>query len=311
MKRGVTEVIRRGFESMLANWPVILLRLGEVLLLAAVIIGLVLAILVPVLVSAGMSKIALNDIDSAQEAILTFLAQNALLIIWIFVAISIALLVFVAVHSFVEAGAAQIFLDADRKAGAAVDGPRTRFAAFSMERWLLGGRRGWWTAFWIYNIVWTIAGIILLIPLVLVLGIMLILGDAMASVILGCFVLVVVVFMAIVIAIITNLVAVKAILDSLAYSLNARDALRMAWREVKTDAGRHLAVVGLLMVVTFAVAGVLGSASMGFSFSRSLSWSLFFAPMRVAIQLANSAVSAAIANWMLGSFAALVTERRP
>ncbi|HEV7919714.1 MAG TPA: hypothetical protein VGR02_02870 [Thermoanaerobaculia bacterium] len=311
MKRSVTEVIRRGFESMLANWPVILLRLGEMLLLAAVTIALIIAILVPVLVSAGLSKIAWDDIDSAQEAVLAFLTANALLIIWILIAISIALLVFVAVHSFVEAGAAQVFLDADRRAGAAAEGPRSRFAAFSMERWMLGGRRGWWTAFWIYNLVWTIAGLILLIPLVLVLGIMLILGDAMASVILGCFVLVVVLFMAVVIAIITNLVAVKAILDSLAYSLNARDALRMAWREVKTDLGRHVAVVAVLMLVAFAVAGVFGSASLGFSFSRSLSWTLLFAPMRILLQLANSAVSAAIANWMLGSFAALVTERRP
>jgi hypothetical protein len=311
LKRSVTEVIRRGFESMLANWPVILLRLGEMLLLAAVTIALIIAILVPVLVSAGLSKIAWDDIDSAQEAVLAFLTANALLIIWILIAISIALLVFVAVHSFVEAGAAQVFLDADRRAGAAAEGPRSRFAAFSMERWMLGGRRGWWTAFWIYNLVWTIAGLILLIPLVLVLGIMLILGDAMASVILGCFVLVVVLFMAVVIAIITNLVAVKAILDSLAYSLNARDALRMAWREVKTDLGRHVAVVAVLMLVAFAVAGVFGSASLGFSFSRSLSWTLLFAPMRILLQLANSAVSAAIANWMLGSFAALVTERRP
>ena len=309
---------------MLANWPVILLRLGEAVLLAAVAVGLIMAILVPVLVSAGMSKIAWEDIDSAQEAILTFLTANALLFVWILIAISFALLVFVAVHSFVEAGAAQIFLDAERAAGPhpafghplpAARGEglgvrRTRFAAFSMERWMLGGRRGWWTAFWIYNIVWTIAGLILIIPLLLAIAVMLIIGDAMASIILGCFVLVIVMLMAIAIAIVTNALAVKAILDSLAYSLTARDALRMAWRELRTDLGRHAAVVGLLMVVAMAVAGIVSSASLGFSFSRSVSWTLLFAPVRLVLQFANTALSAAIANWMLGSFAALVSERR-
>jgi hypothetical protein len=329
LRRSVTEVIRRGFESMLANWQVILVRLGEALLLAAVVVALVFAILIPVLVSAGMSKIAWDDIDTAQEAVLTFLAANALLFVWIFIAISVALLVFVAVHSFVEAGAAQVFLDADRQAGDAphpasghplpaargeglgVRGARSRFAAFSMERWLLGGRRGWWTAFWIYNIVWSIAGLILLIPLLLTLGIILIIGDATASMILGCFVLVIVIFMAVAIAVVTNMVAIKAIIDSLAWSLNAGDALRMAWREVKTDLGRHIAVVGILMLVAFGVAGFFSSASIGFSFHRSLSWSLLVAPMRILLQLANSAVSAAIANWMLGAFAAMATERRP
>ena len=175
---------------------------------------------------------------------------------------------------------------------------------------MLGGRRGWWTAFWIYNIVWTIAGLILIIPLLLAIAVMLIIGDAMASIILGCFVLVIVMLMAIAIAIVTNALAVKAILDSLAYSLTARDALRMAWRELRTDLGRHAAVVGLLMVVAMAVAGIVSSASLGFSFSRSVSWTLLFAPVRLVLQFANTALSAAIANWMLGSFAALVSERR-
>ncbi|MBV9493912.1 MAG: hypothetical protein JOZ54_06680 [Acidobacteria bacterium] len=310
MRRSVTELIRRGFDSALTNWQVILLRVGEMLLAGAIAIGLVIAILVPVLVSAGISHIDWKDVDSVQEGLMAFLTANWWLLLWIFVAISIALLVFVALHSFVEAGAARIFLDADRRAGDGVVAQRERFAAFSMERWLDGAKRGWWTVFWIYNIVWGIAGLILIAPLLVLLALMLVLGNATASIVLGCLGLVLALMLAFVIAIVTNIVCVKAILDAGAYSLTAGDAVRRSWQEVRSDVGRHVAIMAILILVSFAVAGVFSTASMGFTFHKSMSLALFFAPVRIIIQIANTIVSSFIANWMFGSFAAMIMERR-
>lgn len=309
MRRGVAELIRRGFDSALTNWQVILLRVGEMLLAGAIAIGLVIAILVPVLVSAGISHIDWKDAESVQEGLLAFLTANWWLLLWILVAISIGLLLFVALHSFVEAGAAQIFLDADRRAGEGVV-PRERFAAFSMDRWLDGAKRGWWTVFWIYNIVWGIAGLILLAPLLVLLAMVFVAGNAAASIFLGCLGLLVAVLLGFAVAIVSSLVCVKAILDAGAYGLTAGDAVRRAWNEVRGDVGRHVAIIAILMLVSIAMAGVFSTASMGFTFHKSMSLALFFAPVRILIQIANTIVSSFIANWMFGSFAAMITERR-
>jgi KaiC/GvpD/RAD55 family RecA-like ATPase len=41
---------------------------------------------------------------------------------------------------------------------------RVAFRTFNMDRWARGGRASWWSVFWIYNIVWGIGGLLILIP---------------------------------------------------------------------------------------------------------------------------------------------------
>jgi len=53
LKRSVFDILRRGFENTVANWPLILIRVGEVVVLAGVVIGAVLAAVIPVVVSAA------------------------------------------------------------------------------------------------------------------------------------------------------------------------------------------------------------------------------------------------------------------
>lgn len=311
MRRSVTDLIRRGLDSMLANWPLILIRLAEGLVMVAIFVGLIVATIVPLFVAAGLSKIDWESMDGP-EVILDFLYSHVMLFVWIFVVISIGLLIFVAVHSFVEAGAAQVMLDADVQAGDAPLGPRSRFAAFSAERWLGGGRRGWWTVFWIYNIAWTIAGLIILIPLLFVLAGLLLIHQPVASLVVGCLALVVTAMFGFVLLLVTNIVTVKAIVDALAHDLGAMESLRAAWHEMRVDLGRHAGVAAILIVVSFAMAGIFAGANMSFPIHhhRMPPIYLLFAPMRIATSVVNAAVSSAIANWLLAAFAAIAREPR-
>src|SRR6185437_3436976 len=97
----------------------------------------------------------------------------------------IVLAVLMAIHSFVEAGSARVFVDAERN-GAGVTRSRESFRAFNMDRWLQGGRASWWTVFWIYNIVWGVGGLILLIPLLLTLGALFLVTETAGIVAVTC-----------------------------------------------------------------------------------------------------------------------------
>lgn len=312
MRRTVTELIRRGFDSTVANWPLILIRVAEAMVLIGIAIGLVIATLVPILVSAGLSDVNWSDTERTPEVLAEFFIGHAILFVWIFVAICVGLLVFVAVHSFVQAGAAQVLIDADARAGAPPDGPRGRFAAFTFDRWLAGGVRGWWTVFWIYNIAWSIAALIILIPLLIAIVGMLIVREPVPSIVIGCAALVVALFLGVILGLITSIVSTKATIDALAHGLGASPALRAAWQEMRFDLARHAAVAAILIVVSFATSGIFASAGIPWTFHHhhAPSIHLFFAPVRLLTSLLNAAVSAAVANWLLASFAAIAGESR-
>src|SRR6185436_11893984 len=79
LRRSVTDLIRRGFDSMLANWPLVLIRIGEVVVLTAIAIAAIVATLVPIFVSAGLSKVDWSDTEHAPEALAEFLVSHVML----------------------------------------------------------------------------------------------------------------------------------------------------------------------------------------------------------------------------------------
>ena len=146
MRRGVVNVLRRGLDNAVANWPLAVFRFGETMLFAIIAFATALAILLPILVSMGL---ALSDASDPEDVfrVLMALGQKWTVLFWIFVLVSVLLLLFVALHSFVEAGRARVFVQTDRAAGPASGGPRSRFAAPSMQEWVRGGALGWWPVF--------------------------------------------------------------------------------------------------------------------------------------------------------------------
>ena len=314
MKRGVFDTLRRGADNSIANWQVSLIRFLEMFLFGVITIIAVIAILVPIFVSVGVHLANLNDPDDLAKAMMSLL-EKWVILVWIFVAVSILLLIFIIIHAFVEAGIARVLIDADRVAGPEVTAPRQRFRVFSMQRWMAGAKDGWWEVFWIYNLAWGLAGLLLLIPLIpLALVILLMRETPGPAVAVGCVGLVIFAMFAILIALVTGIWCNRAIADWAVERGGARHSLATAWRAVKTDLGRHVLIALAIMVVAMAGSTFFASfgmfAAFGESIGRSSTAMLMTLPIRFVGSILSSAFSALIASWYLASYGALAVEAR-
>jgi len=304
--RNTTDTLRRGFDSTLANWPLIAIRIAESFLFLAIVIGFVIAAVVPLAVSAGFSRFDLESPDELPNAIAGFLINHWILIIYALAIFMLLLVVLIALHSFVEAGNAQVLVDAEHA---------PQFQAFNMNRWLHGGRGAWWSVFWIYNFAWSVAGIILLVPLLLTIVVMLLVSATGPKIALGCFGLAITFIIGIPLAVLTAIWTQKAIAVCVARGVAGRAALGQAWAAIRSDFGRHFAVAFLLMAITFGGSMVISMFTAPMSIMSSASHgaaplvSLMFAPMRIVTSLLQSVFSAAVGLWFLASFIGMTEER--
>jgi hypothetical protein len=304
----VTEVLRRGFDSVLANWPLLLMRIAESMLIAAIAVAAAIALIVPVVVSIGLTKIDLRNVDDPGELMRSILFDHWVIIVYVLAGITALLVVFVALHSFVQGGAAEILVAAERQGG---DDPvpRQRLEAFTMDRWLRGAARTWWSIFWIYNVAWGLGGLIMLAPLFVIAVVLLLSRGNPAAIVLSCFGLVLTVFIVLIISVIVGIWTQKAIVVVAARPAGASEALADGWREIRSDFTRHFGVAFVIFVIAVGLAGVMGMLSVSLGFSRSAGAQFLFLPVRIGISFVNTFLSAAIGNWLLASFAALTVSR--
>ena len=315
MKRGVLDLLRRGFDNTLANWPIILIRLGETMLFAAIALASVIAVVVPLFVSIGLSFEQIRTIDDLEALVEVFIRHGLLVLLYIFVLVTVVTLVMTLIHAFVTAGCARVYLDGDRQAGAALPALRARYPVFSMQRWMSGCTSGWWTVFWIYNLAWGAAGIVLLVPLIPTLVAMLLLRDASAevSVGIGCLGMAATIVLAILTGIVVTLWSTRAIAAWARRRSGARDALAVGWRAIRTDLGRHLLIGLAVFVVGMAGSGFFASFSFfgafaGLAAREQPLLGLLGVPVRVIGWLLSSAFSAAVGGWFLASNCAIENE---
>lgn len=313
MRRGVFDVLRRGLDNTLANWPLIALRFGETLLFGIVTVIAVIAALLPLLVSIGIHVTNIDTPEDAAEA-MTLLMQRWTLLVWIMMVASLLFLLFIAIHSFIQAGSARVYVDGERIAGPQVEGERSRFRIFSMDRWMAGGGAGWWTVFWIYNLAWGVAGLVMLLPLLPVAVLMFVLREqppAMAAT--GCFGLLATLLVLILVGIVTGMWTNRAIGHWAVHASGATESLAAGWRAMWADFGRHLLVMLAVLVVGFAGSMFFASFSMVAAFGESIGDSgLFVAltlPIRIFGSMLSSIFSAAVSGWYLASYAGIAAER--
>lgn len=312
MKRAATDVIRRGFDNAVANWPLLLFRFAEHFLFAMLILASVFAVVVPVVISAGFSNWEPGHVGDAAAAVLDFLRAHAIIIVYVFVVVTVLGFVLIAVHSFVVGGIARVLVDAERTA--AESGRRDRFRRFTVERWFAGGRTKWWAVFWIYNLAYGLAALIVCIPLLAIIALFTVSilaessGGAIAT---GCLGLPIVVFLAIAGSLLAAVWSQKAIVVCVDENRGARDALRAGWREARADFSRHFAVAFVMFVIAVGGSGVISMISFGFStptFSPHGPGPLIglaFMPARIATTFLSSVFGSAVSIWSLASFAAL------
>ena len=309
MKRSVTEVIRRGFENTVANWPLLLIRIAEGIAFMILVVVAVVAAIIPIAVSIGVTDIDIRTIDDPAELMWSLLASYWTVILFLFGLVTVMLVVLVAIHSFVEAGCARVYVDAERVAGPASS--RDAFRVFSADRWMAGGRRDWWPVFWIYNLAWGFAGLLLLGPPVVLLALILVLREnpALAAGV-GCLGLAVTIPFFITVAVVTNIWCQKAIVLCVDRIHGARESLGEAWREFKLDAGRHIGVALILWVLMIVGSMMFATLSAGSGFYDTPGFSLAVMPMQLISSFINTIFSAVMTSWFLASFAALGVEGR-
>jgi hypothetical protein len=306
LKRTITEVLRRGFDSTVANWPVIALRIGESLVFAAIVIAAILAALVPALVAAGLSKDDIINSGDPGGAVITWLIAHLMLFVWMFALAFVVLGVLIAIHSFIEGGSAQIYVDAERASKS-----RNDLHAFSIDRWLSGGAASWWRIFWLYNLAWSVGLIFVLVPLVITIAAMLVVSDTPIRVGIGCVGVALAVLVLIPVGIVTSIWCTKAITICVGRALSARESLRLGWRAVRDDLGRHLAVALILFVVSMALNSLVSAFTipMNFTSQRLPGVALMFAPVRLFAGVVQGVVSAAVGSCLLACFVSMTEER--
>lgn len=307
MKRNVTETLERGFRNTIANWPLLLLKIAATIAMAAVVIVSVVATVVPVAISLGFRDWTAKTPDDAVELLVSLLSDHWPVLLLVVAVITLALTIAVAIMSFVEAGTTFVLVEGDRRAAAGAK-ERSAFEAFSMERWLDGAKREWWSIFWIYNVAWTVGGGVLLVPLVLTLGGMLLAGQGAGAIAIGCVGLGISLLMTIAIVIAVNLWVRKSIVIAVSRSLGAVESMRSGAREMLADFGRHFAVAFVLTAISVGVSGASSVLSMVGSLDRSGMAGFAMIPMQIGASVLTGVISAVIAMWLTASFAALTME---
>ena len=314
MKRGIFDTIRRGLDNALANWGLIIVRVVELVVMAAIAVTAVLAMVVPILVSIGVRLADIRSPDDVESTMMTLMEQWTL-VVYVFLGLILLTIVLVAVHSVVAAGCARVQVDGDRMAGPFVDGPRSRYHAFSMERWWAGARDGWWTVFWIYNLAWGVAGLILLIPLLPTLVLTIVFYDtppvALAS---GCIGLAVSLMLMIVVGVVTGIWTNRAVADWALQRTGAAASLSSAWAAIKADLGRHVVIAIAMIFIAIAGSSFFASfsymAAFGEMMHKTAAVHFFTIPVRLVGTFANWTFSSFIASWIFGAYAALAVEGR-
>jgi hypothetical protein len=306
----VTDIIRRGFESMLANWPLLLIRIAEGIVFVVIAFIAFIAAIVPLGISIGVGSMNAQSPEEVAEFILSIFTDRWLLLVYVFVVATVVLLIFVAIHSFVEAGSTRVYIDAERATLGNPAAARQQLRMFTAERWIEGGRRKWWAVFWVYNIAWGAAGLLMLAPLLLTLLVMLLLRDRQGAVIAaGCLGLAVSILFIFVLAVVVNIWSRKAIVLCVARIHSSSDALSAAWREFRADAGRHIGVTLILFLLTLVGMTVVSSFSMAFNWNTSPGFNLSVLPLQLIGSFLQTVFSAGMAAWFMASFAALTVDR--
>ncbi|MCU1348161.1 MAG: hypothetical protein JWO56_1191 [Acidobacteria bacterium] len=312
MKRPLTDVLRRGFDDLLANWPLVLIRVAESVLFVGIIIAAIVAIVVPLIVSAGIGNWdRMNaDPDAIARSIALLFIDHWVIIVYILLVALAVITIFLAIHGAIEAGCARIYIDAEAAASISRMTTRDRFAVFTMERFLDGVREGWWTTFWIYNLAWSVAGLIILLPVAAAGLLMMAVGPNAGALVIGCLLGLVMFVVIVAVALLTSVWVQKAILLAVGRGLPAGKALSEARYQLAADLWRHIGLVLLMLVLSLVGTAIVSSMSAGFAFGvpTSLSWQLLVSPIRIVSSLLNALCSAAMASWFLACLASIYYE---
>jgi hypothetical protein len=301
------DTLRRSFENTIANWPLLLMKLAEGIAAIGLII-LVIAVSVVPLIWAGVSLSAAPPGDTFED-FLRWLGASWPLFIVVFLAATVLVLVLVGIHSFVQAATSGVLVDGQRKAGPELLGDRKRYAAFDAESWFAHGRRHWWTVFLIYNVVWGVAGIVMLLPLIPTAVVAWWLRDSDGIWVAGCLGLAVTLGVVIVASIIATIWSNLAIVAAVARNLDTLTSIREGGRIFRVAIADVVIVVVGLWAISAAAGMLFVAMHMSISAISMIPFAGFITlPFQIGASFVQNAISLFVGIWMMAAFATIIVR---
>jgi hypothetical protein len=263
--------------------------MAETVIFLAILCLALLATIIPVAVQAGLTHLKLTDTEASVNTLAQFLTEHLTLILWTLGVLFVVSGILLAIHCLVVAGSLRTYLDAER---AAVDGKIDRFYAFRLD------------VFWIYNLAWGVAGLVVTLPLLIGSAVMVVLSDPGASIALGIFCFVGAMLLFIPVGFVTTIWVNRALVEGARQDLGARAALTAARVAIRADLATHAIVTFLVIVISIGGVAFVGNAAGVFSGADNIP-----APLRFIAWLAQTFASALGSAWMLTAFAAIACSK--
>lgn len=308
----MSEILQRALRNVLANWPLMLLRLAEGIVgFIIVAIGLV-AAAVPVIFLFGIHA---GEFGTADEFFEFYQSEPGTVIGAIVVAATVfgvILIAAVAVHAFVQAGVVGTYIEGENGAPAFAAIPA--FARFDLARFAEYGRRSWLAIFWIYNLVWGAFALVILLPLLLVLLVMVTFRDMTPIIVGGCVAAAIVILVSIVVAIALDLWIQVATVLAVRSSRSARESLRDSIALAKRQFGSLLLVIAVRFGVAFASQAVFSTFYFGLGAASSVPLvGLILMPFHITLVIFQIAVSLLLQHWFIAAIVgtAVIPPERP
>jgi hypothetical protein len=304
--RPIGEIFRRGMESAIANWPLILIRVAESIAMIVIVVAAVMAAFVPIFVGAAAGLPSLDDPESFAQWVL---GVSPLLVLYAVVVVTLVFALAILIHAFVQGGVFGVFAAAEKRAPEG--GQREWFRVFTPELWWINAKRFVWTFFWIYNIVWGLAALVMLLPLIPALIGAMLLRDSEMILIPTCLGLATTVGVGLLAGLVAIVWSHVAFAEAVRTGAGARESLRLAGVSLRQRAGAIL----LIVVSYFALSMVVGGFVAGFAFGLDAAniipgLGMALIPFRIALSLLNSLVGAAFGCWMIAAIVAAIFPPR-
>ncbi len=295
--RNPIELAVRALKNAFVNWQLVAVRMAESVVFVFLVVVALLATIIPAAVAAGLGKLNIHDAENAQTAVAQFIVEQWALIVWTLVVLLLVTGVMIVIHSLIVAGSVRVYLDGEAAAGAsdAVE----RFNVFRGEAFWTAAKRGFWRVFWIYNIGWGIAALIVSVPLLIALLLVRLTADTTTMVVLLIVIFALSFLMAIPVGIVATLWVGRALIDGERSQLPAREALAAARRAIRSDLAGHIVVPLFVVVVSF------GAIAVASGIGNVYSTNDIFGPFQLMGSLIQTFVSALAGAWLLAAFAAL------
>lgn len=306
--RSIIDIVKRALNNVLANWPLLLISVAEGMVLGMILVVGLLVTIVPIIVVGAMAAESLDASTFPEDdplAALTWLViEHPFMVLFAILAVTVIVVILVALHAFVRAGMIGVYVDAEVAAGARID--RGAFKVFTPETWFGYGRKAWWALFLIYQVTWGLYGLVLLIPLIiLVAGIVLTIDtDAVVFVGIGGGALLVLVAM--VLGIIVNIWTQLSLTEAVRGNLPAMKAIRSGTAIFRARLGEIAIVVVILFgIIVAAMMLIMVLYMMLGAISVIPLMSIATIPFQIVLSVAQSALSTFLSCWFIAAFAAI------